>query len=318
MDHDYPSDYDRANHKTIRHEIIHEAKKMHQRLKQILEDTEHPIAREILRNIFEARNASEILNANARDRILEQKNRIWFDVDAMDWVEFGDDLTELSHELLDRYHQKASAQLRRGTYAKPSDNIKTRTRKPIHRYRGVKRANSGLNSYNTDEFNVGEEEEQSEAIGSAIGNFAASAVTSTVAHGLGVSSSDLHRFTTDLMKKNPKLPKPTASTTKTKHVKPPAPQHKSQTASASSHSASKWEPVEMHHVYSGKVTDDEHHLVQALNHHNIGSFAKSKGDHSKAEIHFRARDKHFKSYVTNAPHENLKKLNQDKVKRIFN
>jgi hypothetical protein len=124
------------------------------------------------------------------------------------------------------------------------------------------------------------------------------------------------------MKKNPKLPKPTASITKMQHVKPPVqqhtPQHKSPTASQSSHSSNKFEPVEVHHVYSGEVTDHEHHLVQALNHHNIGQVAKSTGDNSKAEIHFRARDKHFKNYVTNAPRENLPKLNQDKVKSIFN
>jgi hypothetical protein len=117
---------------------------MDERLKQILDNTEHQIARQILQNIFEARDAHQELYANARDRILEQKNRIWFDGDAMDWVEFGDDLAELSHELLDKYHQKASGQLRRGTYAKRTDNIKTATRKRVNRLHGVKKASSVL------------------------------------------------------------------------------------------------------------------------------------------------------------------------------
>jgi hypothetical protein len=289
---------------------------MHERLKQIVQNTEHPVARAILEAIFEVRDAKQELYANARDKIIEQKNKIWFDGEACDWVEFGDDLAELSAELLDRYHQKASGQLRRGTYAKRTDNIKTQTRKRVNRLHGVKKASGTLNQYNTDEYNVGEEEEQSEGVFSAVGNFAANAVRNTIAHGLGVSSSDLHRFATDLMKKNPKLPKPTASNTKMKHVKPPAPQHKS--PRTATHSSTKWQPVELHHVFNGTPSEHEHSLQQALNHHNIGTWAKSKGDDSKAEIHFRARDKHFKNYVTNAPGENLKTLNQDKVKSIFN
>jgi len=76
--------------------------------------------------------------------------------------------------------------------------------------------------------------------------------------------------------------------------------------------------LQLHHVFSGTPGEHErNHLQQALNHHNTGMAARSAGDHSKAEIHFRARDKHFKNYVTNAPRENLKKLNQNRVKDIF-
>ena len=118
---------------------------MHEKLKQILENTEHPRARAILENILDSHDVIiEQLYANARDRIIEKKEQIWFDGESEQWIEFGDDLAELSHELLDKYHQKASGQLRRGTYAKRTDNIKTATRKRVNRLHGVKKASSVL------------------------------------------------------------------------------------------------------------------------------------------------------------------------------
>ena len=164
---------------------------------------------------------------------------------------------------------------------------------------GIKRANDRINK-------EPEKEPYEEGIGSALGSIAKDVAAHAVAHGLGVSGSSVRNFVHHLTKKSSASPKLAAQN--------PV---KLQPA-AVTHSSTTWQPVQLHHVFNGEPGEHEHSLDQAVIHHNIGTWAKSKGDHSKAEIHFRARDKHFKNYVSNAPRENLKKLNQDKVKSIFN
>jgi hypothetical protein len=175
--------------------------------------------------------------------------------------------------------------------------VKERT----NRVQGIKTANQKLAK-------KPEDANSSEGLGTAIGNFVKTAATHVVANGLGISASSVHQIARDLLtRKSAASPKPAAQ-------KPAKPQH---TQPAPTHSSTTWQPVEIHHVFSGEPSEHEHSLQQALHHHNIGEFAKSKGNNSKAELHFRARDKHFKNYVANAPRENLKKLDQGKVKSIF-
>jgi hypothetical protein len=163
---------------------------------------------------------------------------------------------------------------------------------------------SALNPHNNDEYKDKKGENVEEGIGAAFGSLA----TQTLAKGLGLPHSTVNQISHALIKHV--TPKVSAQRLHNKPVQQNKPQKQV--------SQQKWQPMELHHVFSGTPGEHEHSLDQAITHHNIATWNKMKGDTSKAEIHFRARDKHFKNYVTNAPADNLRKLNQDKVKSIFN
>jgi hypothetical protein len=278
---------------------------MKKELQQIIDNCSHPKAKQFFEHLFSKHDEIvELFNERAKEKMSEQLDVVTFDDVMLDWSD--DHLDELGPDLLDRYKDKANAQLRRGTYASKFTKPAVQGKKRQNRLTGVKRATSRLDTFNNDEH----ANTTNEGLGLALDNAFKGAVTRSLATGLGVSASGLHKFGHDLIAKPKKYitPKPAAQ-------KPAKPQH---TQPAPTHSSTTWQPVELHHVFNGEPTEGERSLDQAITHHNIGSFAKSKGDNSKAKIHFRARDKHFKTYVTNAPRENLKKLNQDKVKRIFN
>ena len=130
---------------------------------------------------------------------------------------------------------------------------------------------------------------------------------STIAHGLGVSPGmipHLPKFKTGTKASRPVHTKPAATAT----AKP----------TTTSPAKPKWQALEIGHVFQGEPhPEHEHHLTQAINHYNVASLAKHQGDHSRAEIHARASAKHFKNYVTNAPKDRLKRLNQERVKQIW-
>jgi hypothetical protein len=65
------------------------------------------------------------------------------------------------------------------------------------------------------------------------------------------------------------------------------------------------------------VTQHEHDLDQAVIHHNVGMAARSKGQPGTANIHFKARNRKFKSYVDNAPNDHLNNLDQQAVKKHY-
>jgi hypothetical protein len=163
---------------------------------------------------------------------------------------------------------------------------------------------SALNPYNTDEYKDKKDENVEEGIAAAFGSLA----TQTLAKGLGLPHSTVNQIAHALIKHV--TPKVSAQRPHNK----PAQQNKPHKQISQPNG---WHPMELHHVFSGTPGEHEHSLDQAITHHNIATWNKKKGDHSAAEIHFRARDKHFKTYVTNAPRENLKKLNQEKVRSIF-
>jgi hypothetical protein len=222
-------------------------------------------------------------------------------------------LSELRSGTLHSYISKAQSHLQKQKFG--YGTLRSQVRKRTNRVQGIKRANDRINRDPQDR------KPYEEGIGSAVGNIAKNVAADTIAHGLGVNGSTVHDFLHHLTKKSPASPKPATQ-------KPSKPQHAPQATqkpakpqqtppAATTHSSTTWQPVEIHHVFNGTPSDHEHSLNQAITHHNIGTWAKSKGDHSKAKIHFRARDKHFRNYVTNAPRENLKKLNQGKVKSIF-
>lgn len=308
---------------------------MKKKLQEIIEGCKHPKARAFFETLF-ARH-DEIMesltgraNGNIVDEIAGQYENVVDFNEALQGVQWDDDdedeefdfiagqsceevikqLDELGPDVLDRYKDRANSQLRRCTSASKFTKPAVQAKKRANRLQGVKRASSRLNTFNNDEHS----NTTNEGLGSAIGNALKGVATHAVASGLGVSHGSVSSFLHHLSAKQ-KYVAPKVSAQKPPHA--PKPQKPQQHQPQASHSTTKWEPVELHHVYSGKETEHEHSLQQALNHHNIATFNKSKGDNSKAEIHFRARDKHFKTYVTTAPRENLKKLNQDKVKSIF-
>ena len=203
-------------------------------------------------------------------------------------------------QILDNAEHPISKAILRGLFE--DDNFKEYMCQRVEHLVCEHRAKLGYDMTN-ETWTWGEDEELDEGIGNALMHL----VRTTAANALGVRPSTIHGFTKALSNRPKKVAAPKVSA-----QKPP------KTGSQHNTPQKNVEPVELHHVFNGTPSDHEHSLQQALNHHNIGTFAKSKGDTSKAEIHFRARDKHFKNYVSNAPRENLTKLNQGKVKSIFN
>jgi len=251
-----------------------------------------------------------------------------------------DQLTEVRSGLLHSYISKSQDQVRRGKFG--SGNLRLQVRKRTNRVVGVKRANARLDKEPALEQNETLDSDVSirdfihdfiksknkkfsgdsrkrrirRAIGAFshqktedLGDVAAHLATHVVAQGFGVHPALLHALARSKEPKSAKTPT-RVKLNKPVHMKPATHHDEPHHDDGSVH---------MHMVYHGEPGEHErNHLQQALNHHNTGMAAKSAGDHSKAEIHFRARDKQFKNYVSNAPRENLKKLNQDKVKGVFN
>src|SRR5262249_3858847 len=157
-----------------------------------------------------------------------------------------------------------------------------------NRVSGVKRATSRLNTYNNDEH----ANTTSEGIGSAIGNMVKSIATHTVARGLGVSSSGLHKFGHDLLNK-PKAPAPTKKVVAPKHVQ-------TKPARASWKFTHYVTPQDLHSAIAKYPGEHEHHLNAFINHHNKAIELKAKGDRTGATVHFRARNHALVRYQSTA------------------
>jgi hypothetical protein len=250
-------------------------------------------------------------------------------------------LDELGSGTLARYISKSQDQLRRQKFG--SGSLKSQVRKRTNRVQGIKRANRGLerepeppvdetldSDASIEDFIhdfikskskkfAGDSKKQRirRAIGAfyhrkneGLGDVAAHVATHALAQGLGVQPSVLHALAARAAKKPKSAKAPTkVKLNKPKHVAPPTTHHEPGHDDGSVH---------MHQIFHGEPGEHErNHLQQALSHHNTGMAAKSAADHSKATVHFRARDKHFRNYVNNAPHEHLQKLDQELVKRHF-
>jgi exonuclease V gamma subunit len=104
-----------------------------------------------------------------------------------------DELDELSLTTLDRYRDKASSQLRRGTYGSSAyDSLRTKMRKRTNRFRGVKQADNRIEKHDD------EKEQVSEGIGDAVGHLARHTAAQALAKGLGLHPSLVHAFVSHL------------------------------------------------------------------------------------------------------------------------
>jgi len=160
------------------------------RLQQILDNAKHPIAKAMLRDLFENDDFKKHMVERLEPLISEQRAKVGWDGNNQVWTwEEEEELDELDVTTIERYRDRAQSQLTRGTYAKRSDNIKTASRKRMNRASGIKKANSRLNTFNNDGHDANT---TNEGIGSAIGNMVKSLATSTVSQGRA-GFENLHR-----------------------------------------------------------------------------------------------------------------------------
>src|SRR5215471_7776220 len=188
-------------------------------------------------------------------------------------------------QIIDEKKHPISKAILRGLFE--DDNFKRYMCQRVEQQICEQRAKLGYDMTN-EVWTWGEDEELDEGIGNALMHLVRTTAAATAANALGVRPSTIHGFTKALSNRPKKVAAPKVSA-----QKPP------KTGSQHNTPQKNVEPVELHHVFNGTPSDHEHSLQQALNHHNIATFNKSKGDNSKAEIHFRARDKHLKTYLSN-------------------
>jgi len=280
---------------------------MHRRLQQILDNAKHPRAKALLQDLFENDDSKKHMCERLEQIVCEQRVRLGYDMTTEAWIWDEEELNELGTDLLNRYIDKASRQLRKGNYG--SGTIKAQTQKRMNRASGIKKANSRLNTYHTDEYS----NTTNEGIANAIGNALKRVATQSIAHGLGVSASGLHKFGSDLLHtKTPKAPT-------MKKVVATKPQHPSPSI-ASLHTSPIHRtvtPGEVHSAIAKYPGEHEDHLNAFINHHNKGMEAKAKGDKSAAVVHFRARNHALVRYNQTAPKAHLKHLNDAKVQQMM-
>src|SRR5262249_25453256 len=137
--------------------------------------------------------------------VCEKRMQLGYDMSnegCWTWDE-DEELDELDVTTIERYRDLAQSQLRRGTNATKFTKPAVQAKKRQNRLTGVKQATSRLNHFNNSEF----ANTTNEGIGSAIGNALKRVATQSIAHGLGVSASGLHKFGSDLLhSKTPKAP----------------------------------------------------------------------------------------------------------------
>lgn len=104
-----------------------------------------------------------------------------------------EELDELSSDVLNRYMDRATRQVRKGTYA--FDKIKTQVKKRQNRLVGMKRANDRINK-KAEEHN--DDQLRSEGLGGAFKHLARHTAAQTLAKGLGVRPSLVHAFVSHL------------------------------------------------------------------------------------------------------------------------
>jgi len=279
------------------------------RLQQIIDEKKNPISRAILQGLFEGTNFQKYICQRLEDLVCKKRAGLGYDGNAQVWTwDEDEELDEVDVTTIERYRDRAQSQLRRGTYAKRSDNIKTATRKRMNRASGIKKANSRLSHFNNDEY----ANTQTEGILGALGSAFKGIATQTVAHGLGVGAGTIHNSTKNLSSKPKKVAGPLKTATAAKPVQ-------SNPAQASPHSVANM--VLPSHVHS-KIGHPDHiahdqTLTDFINSHNKLISAKEKGDHSAAVLHYRARNHALVRYTQTAPKAHLKHLNGEKVKSMM-
>ena len=317
---------------------------MRPEFQKILNNTKHPIARDILRQIMEQHDVvMERFRRAAENKIcwerekLEQRELDFGEVVELDEIFENDDddplddpleglsaeelsallevikedrkeLTELDYATLHRYVSKAQHRLLKQKFGshKPRDQVRRRTNKVV----GIKRAQDRLDKEGQSK------EPYDEGLGTAIGNFVTKTAADVVGHGLGVSGATVHKFAPDLTSR--KSAKPASITKpkqliKPKHSEPIGSTHSTQQHEPSDHVM----PSDVHSNIAGVPGEHENHLNDFINHHNAAVEAKAKGDHRLAAIKFRARNAALVRYTNSAPKAHLKHLNTNKVHQMM-
>lgn len=270
-------------------------------LQAILDRVKNRIAKAMLQDLFENDNFKLNMCKRLDKFVNEQRAGLGYDMQEHAWIWDEEELNELGSDLLNRYIDKASRQLREGNYG--SGSIKSQTQKRMNRANGIKKANSRLNAYHTDEYS----NTQNEGLGSAIGNAFKRVATHSLATGLGVSASGLHKFGSDLLhNKTPKAP----TMKKVVAPKPTASLHTSPIHYTVM-------PSDVHSAIAKYPGEHEDHLNAFVNHHNAAMTAKAKGDKTGAAVQFRGRNHALVRYQQTAPETHLKHLNTRKVQQMM-
>jgi hypothetical protein len=258
-----------------------------------------------LQALFEGTDFQKYICQHLEHIVGKKRAKLGYDMTQECWTwDENEELNELGPDILNRYIDKSSRQLRKGEYG--SGSIKAQTQKRMNRASGIKKANSRLNSYHTDEYS----NTQTEGIGFALGSLAKGIATQTVAHGLGVGAGTIHNFAKHLTNRPKKVAGPLkTATAKPVHTNP---------AQAPSHSVANMVlPGHVHSAIGKYPGEHENHLNHFVNAHNKLVTAKEKGDHSAATIHYRARNHALVRYTQTAPKAHLKHLNGEKVKSMM-
>jgi len=282
---------------------------MRPELQKILANAKHPIAKAMLRDLFENDEFKMNMCKRLEQLVCEQRARVGYDMEEGGWTwDEDEELTELGPDILNRYIDKSSRQLRKGKYG--SGSIKSQVKTRTNRVQGIKKANSRLNTFNNDEHS----NTTNEGIGSALGSLAKGIATQTVAHGLGVGAGTVSKFVGNLSAKQKHVaPRMTAQ-------KPAKPVH-TKPAGATLHTSPIYHMVLPSDVHS-KIGHPDHiehdqRISDFINHHNRAMDLKSKGDKSGAAVAFRARNHALVRYTQTAPKAHLKHLNADKVQQMM-
>jgi len=284
----------------------------HEKLQQIIDNCKHPKARAFFETLFARHDElmeslNDRANGNIVDKIAGQYEKVVDFDEALRGVQWDEDeqLDELGPDVLDRYKDRANAQLRRGTAASKFTKPAVQAKKRQNRLQGVKRASSRLNTFHNSEYS----DTTNEGVGSALGSLAQGIATQTVAHGLGVGAGTVSKFVGNLITKQKKY---------MAAQKPAKPMHTNPAQAASPKSVANMVlPSHVHGAIAKYPGPHEGHLNDFVNHHNAGVTAKEKGDKTLAAMHFRARDKALVRYTNIAPKAHLKHLNADKVQQMM-
>jgi hypothetical protein len=280
------------------------------RLQKILDNTSHPRAKELLQDLFENDDFKRSMCQRLEQIICEQRARLGYDMQAGAgaWIwDEDEELNELGPDILNRYIDKASRQVRKGKYG--SGTIKSQVKNRTNRVQGIKKANSRLSHFNNDEYS----NTTNEGIGSALGHLVKNIATQTVANATGINPSAIHNIVHHLTAKH----KPVKHVSAQKPHQPPKP---AKPAGASLHTSPIHRtitPGEVHSAIAKYPGEHEDHLNAFINHHNRAMDLKAKGDKSGAAVQFRARNHALVRYLQTAPKAHLKHLNAAKVQQMM-
>jgi len=193
-----------------------------------------------------------------------------------------------------------------------SDNFKLNMCKRLDKLVTEQRAKLGYDMTTEPGFWTWDDDALDEGLAGAIGNVFKRMATHSLATGLGVNPSSLHKFGSDLLHtKTPKAPTMKKVVAKPQHPSP---------STASLHTSPIYHmvmPSDVHSKIAAFPGEHEDHLNAFINHHNQAMTAKEKGDKTGAAVHFRARNHALVRYQATAPKEHLKHLNTNKVQQMM-